>query len=125
MPSGPRRAPPGLVRVRKSSQSIKSAEGEAEEDETDLWPAASATSKSGTPRPRHILGQPAWRTRYLGQQEGGGRNAVAAINSVAAARAKAIKKRAKDHRTSFELPPGWDDEMMDYGWPRSLKGSLY
>ncbi|EST09445.1 hypothetical protein PSEUBRA_000656 [Kalmanozyma brasiliensis GHG001] len=126
-PAAPRKAPPKLVRSRRSAQSMKSAEddGQNEEDERDLWPAASATSKSGTPRPRHILVNLPGGPGIWDSKTGGGRNAVAAINTVAAARAKAIKKAAQDRRTSFELPPGWDDEMMDYGWPRSLKGSLY
>ncbi|CBQ73817.1 conserved hypothetical protein [Sporisorium reilianum SRZ2] len=128
MPSAPRKAPPKLVRSRRSLQSMQAGEGgegQEEEDEQDLWPAVSATSKSGTPRPRHILVNLPGGPGIWDSKTGGGRNAVAAINSVAAARAKAIKKRARDHRTSFELPPDWDDEMMDYGWPRSLKGSLY
>ncbi|SPO32470.1 uncharacterized protein UTRI_04214 [Ustilago trichophora] len=125
-PSAPRKAPPKLVRSRRSMQSIKAAEeDDQDDDEKDLWPAVSATSKSGTPRPRHILVNLPGGPGIWDSKTGGGRNAVAAINTVAAARAKAIKKRAKDHRTSFELPPNWDDEMMDYGWPRSLKGSLY
>ncbi|TKY84492.1 hypothetical protein EX895_006393 [Sporisorium graminicola] len=127
MPSGPRKAPPKLVRSRRSLQAMQGGEGggNEDEDEQDLWPAVSATSKSGTPRPRHILVNLPGGPGIWDSKTGGGRNAVAAINTVAAARAKAIKKRAKDHRTSFELPPDWDDEMMDYGWPRSLKGSLY
>lgn len=125
-PAAPRKAPPKLVRSRRSVQSIRSAEDEDEDvDEKDLWPAASATSKSGTPRPRHILVNLPGGPGIWDSKTGGGRNAVAAINSVAAARAKAIKKRARDRHGSFELPPDWDDEMMDYGWPRSLKGSLY
>lgn len=125
-PSAPRKAPPKLVRSRRSNQSIKATEeGDEDDDEQDLWPAVSATSKSGTPRPRHILVNLPGGPGIWDSKTGGGRNAVAAINTVAAARAKAIKKRAKDRRTSFELPPNWDDEMMDYGWPRSLKGSLY
>ncbi|SNX85898.1 uncharacterized protein MEPE_04607 [Melanopsichium pennsylvanicum] len=124
-PTAPRKAPPRLIKSHRSTQSMKSAEGDDDEDETDLWPAASATSRSGTTRPRHILVNLPGGPGIWDSKKGGGRNAVAAINSVAAARAKAIKKRAKDRRTSFELPPGWDDEMMDYGWPRSLKGSLY
>ncbi|KAJ9479909.1 hypothetical protein PHBOTO_003683 [Pseudozyma hubeiensis] len=125
-PAAPRKAPPKLVRSRRSVQSIKSAEDEDDDvDEKDLWPAVSATSKSGTPRPRHILVNLPGGPGMWDSKTGGGRNAVAAINSVAAARAKAIKKRARDRRGSLELPPDWDDEMMDYGWPRSLKGSLY
>ncbi len=126
-PAAPRKAPPKLVRSRRSAQSMKAADDDAqnEEDERDLWPAASATSKSGTPRPRHILVNLPGGPGIWDSKTGGGRNAVAAINTVAAARAKAIKKAAKDRRSSFELPPDWDDEMMDYGWPRSLKGSLY
>lgn len=127
MPSGPRKAPPKLMRSRRSLQSMQAGEGGEgqEEDEQDLWPAVSATSKSGTPRPRHILVNLPGGPGIWDSKTGGGRNAVAAINTVAAARAKAIKKRARDRRTSFELPPDWDDEIMDYGWPRSLKGSLY
>ncbi len=125
-PAAPRKAPPKLVRTHRSSSSMRSAgDDEADEEEDNLWPAASATSKSGTPRPRHILVNLPGGPGIWDSKTGGGRNAVAAINTVAAARAKAIKKRAKDPRTSFELPPNWDDEMMDYGWPRSLKGSLY
>ncbi|GAC93891.1 hypothetical protein PHSY_001459 [Pseudozyma hubeiensis SY62] len=125
-PAAPRKAPPKLVRSRRSVQSIKSAEDEEDDmDERDLWPAVSATSKSGTPRPRHMLVNLPGGPGIWDSKTGGGRNAVAAINSVAAARAKAIKKRARDRRGSLELPPDWDDEMMDYGWPRSLKGSLY
>ena len=39
---------------------------------------------------------------------------MAAINSVAAARAKAIKKRARDRHGSFELPPDWDGFRLHY-----------
>ncbi|EPQ30111.1 uncharacterized protein PFL1_02228 [Pseudozyma flocculosa PF-1] len=103
-----------------------------DEEEKNLWPAAaaSASSKFGTPKPRHILVNLPGGPGIWDSKKGGGANAVAAINSVAAARAKAIKERAQRHksagtRESFELPENWDDEMMDYGWPRSLKGSLY
>ncbi|CCF51336.1 uncharacterized protein UHO2_04154 [Ustilago hordei] len=119
--AAPRKTPPRLVRSHRSADE----EAVEENEEENLWPAASATSKSGTPRPRHILVNLPGGPGIWDSKKGGGHNAVAAINSVAAARAKAIKKRAKDRRTSFELPPDWDDEMMDYGWPRSLKGSLY
>ena len=124
-PAAPRKAPPKLVKTYRSAQSNKSADDEAADDGLDLWPAATAMSNSGTPRPRHILVNLPGGPGIWDSKKGGGRNAVAAINTVAAARAKAIKKRAKDSRASFELPPDWNDEMMDYGWPRSLKGSLY
>lgn len=117
VPSGPRKAPPRLVRSNNSASRRNDFDGDDDEDsdEKDLWPAASATSKTGTPRPRHILVNLPGGPGIWDSKTGGGRNAVAAINSVAAARAKAIKKRAKKG-TSFELPPGWKDEMMDYGW---------
>ena len=113
---------------------VRSGEGSAansDDDEQDLWPAVMSSRHAGTPKPRHILvNLPGGRPGIWDSKKGGGVNAVAAINTVAAARAKAIKQRAQKNKTagkreSFELPPDWDDEMMDYGWPRSLKGSLY